>query len=360
MLFVLTTTTLLWLLVPFVPALLELRRRTDAAPLPLSDRYEEDLRHAPQRFEAWVRTALAPTLDACRRYGYSMSGQFSDGTPYHVAGHVRDLPAETGATIDGLLATGVACTLPPGLSLREPAYAAADIEGGARSTFTALFGERDVTLGAESTVCQWLHARGTVRTGAGSVLHGSVSAERALVVPSGCRFERLHAPLIRLGDADAPQMPERPDPLGAALLRALPLPRYTPPHPYDASTRRTLVRGDLFIPPGHLVDEDLVVTGHLRIGAGAVVVGSVKVHDALVLEAGVQVAGHLVSGGDLRIGPGCRVRGVVLAERTLVLDAESRLGVPGHPTTVSAAHVYVHGRVDVCGTLWALEHGEVR
>lgn len=37
---------LLWIALPFAPALLELRRRQDAGSLPLSDRYQEDLRLA--------------------------------------------------------------------------------------------------------------------------------------------------------------------------------------------------------------------------------------------------------------------------------------------------------------------------
>ena len=87
--------------------------------------------------------------------------------------------------------------------------------------------------------------------------------------------------------------------------------------------------------------------------------GSVKSHRSLVVEAGAEVAGSLISADALWIGRECRIRGPVLAERHMEIGCRTRCGSPDSLTTVSSLRVDAEEGAVFCGTLWAREVGRV-
>ena len=87
--------------------------------------------------------------------------------------------------------------------------------------------------------------------------------------------------------------------------------------------------------------------------------GSVKSHEHMVLEAGVHVEGSLISASTMRIGPGCRITGPVIAEREIAIETGTRCGSDRVPTTVSAPTIEIEDGVTVFGTIWARTEGQV-
>ena len=287
-----------WVTLPFVPALREAHRRRDAAPLAVADRYDEDRHHGPdatappERGASVARGGVAPAA-----LGTTLVAN-------------RTFRGDPGLALDALRVGGVA-RLAPGTVVRD----------------RLAVGE-------------------SVAVGAGSALSGSVEAGRTLWLGAGCRFERVHAPTVRVeGGPAATLAPTRP-------ARPVALPDGT-----LAGAGRALVAGDLHLDDGARYDGDLVVTGSLSLGAGAWVRGSVKAHGSLALGPDAVVEGSAFADGDLDLGAQAEVAGVAAAGGTLHLGPASRVGRPNAPATAAGRRVVAEGGAVVHGTLWAEEDG---
>ncbi|WP_457652663.1 bactofilin family protein [Rhodocaloribacter sp.] len=342
MLPLLAVVTTLWLFLALAPALAELWQRRDAASPTLSDEYEEDLRRAAARFEVRMR----PSLDALREAG--------DAAPPAPEVHLlrTETDVHTARTAHPpapyLLAPDRPWRLPPSFVLDRELYAPRALHCGPDSDFFALFGEEEIDLGPGSVVRRWLHGKGRVAAARGTRLHGNASSESALHLADGCAFERLQAPVIVFGEAGpaAPTIHVR----GERIL-------YRPRGCFHETAARTYVHGDLDVPPRHRLEGNVVVTGRLRIGAGAHLTGSLKAHGDVTLGEDVSIDGNVFAGGDVRLGARSLVRGVVSAEGALVVETGARLGSPERPTTVSGGRVRIAAGVRAHGVVWALEAG---
>ncbi|WP_456427550.1 bactofilin family protein [Rhodocaloribacter sp.] len=344
MLFLLAAVTTSWLFLALAPALVELWLRRDAASPTLSDEYEEDLRRAAARFEARMR----PHLDTLREAG--------DAAPPAPGVHLLRTETDVHSARTAhppapyLLSPARAWRLPPRFILDRELYAPKALHGGPDSDFFALFGEEEIDLGPGSVVRRWLHGKGRVTAARGTRLHGNASSERALHLAAGCAFERLHAPVIVFGEAGpaTPAVRVR----GERIL-------YRPRGCFHETAARTYVNGDLDVPARHRLEGNVVVTGRLRIGAGAHLTGSLKAHGDVLTAEDVIIDGNVFAGGDVRLGARGLVRGVVSAEGALVVETGARLGSPERPTTVSGRHVRIATGVRAHGVVWALEAGSV-
>lgn len=339
-----------WAAAPLLPALIELRRRTDVKPLRVVRAADVDIRHFAHRFRAWLDGALAAPIAACRAGGAGVAGTLADGTRYAVlpdGGSPPLVPDPAGpATCRHVIIGCGRIDLPAGALFPLEVYAANSVEVGERSICRAVLADGDLHLGRGCWSLRWLHARVTLLAREGCALHGRASANISMRLEEECRFERLHAPTVAFG---------APAPLALAPAGREPLVARDVPRLIDDGAGRWLVRGDLEIPAGRIVMADLVATGNLRIGAGAVVEGGVKCHGDLVLDGGAEVNGSVVSARDLRVGRGCRIHGPVIAERDAWIGSGTRLGTAERPTTLSVRQLEVEAGMVAHGTVWA--HG---
>ena len=291
--FLLLAAVLCWLALPFLPAIHEALRPHDDGALPISERYQEDLRLATPDADD-----VPPQLPDGR----------SDADP------ARDLPLIVRHAYIGAV----------GQSADE-----IRVSGMAR-------------LRAGTTVRRRLQVGGSVEVDPGSVLRGSAEAGTHFWLGSDVTFERVHAPTIEVG-------------VGSATLPdAVPAP-FDFPVPDDADLRagRALIRGDLTVPPGARLDITLVVTGTLALGPGAHVTGDVKAHGDVTLGHGAAVGGNLFAGNDLTLGDRATVTGAAVAEGVLTIGASACIGQPTAPTTATAREIQVASGARIHGTLWA-------
>ena len=339
----------LMLMLPVLPAFLELKRKSDALPLSVIQQHAGEIRHFANSFRTYMQK-LEPLLQQCAADGTTDTGQFGDGEEYVVLGRA-DEPLmlalqQRDALRPVVIASGVDLAIPDGGTFSKEIFATAEFIGGEKNRYRAILGEKNVWLGGASQVMRWVHAAGEFTAGPGSRLHGRVSSDLLIRLQHNCQFARLNAPRIETGLATHPA-----DPIPADSI--------CPANQYSVSTERLLHDGDFEVQPGEVVSRNIVVRGRLRIRAGARIRGSVKSELAMVLENGVSVEGSLISATQMQVGPNCAIHGPVIAEREISIATGTRCGTLDHPTTVSAPRVRVEEGVTVFGTLWAREGGEV-
>jgi len=332
-------------MLPLIPALVELRRKSDASPLNVIQQYAGEIRHFADGFRSYTKE-LEILLRESQHSKAAVFGTLPDGTDYLVLGRGDEalrLPLrEENGLCSLLIATNSDLVLPPDIRFDKDIYAGGQFVGGKKNHYRAILGEKTVHLSTASRVMRWVHAMGEFQADPDCELHGRISSDRSIRLQKPCSFQRLNAPRIEIGQ-----------PVETASDAA------AGHHTAPASTRRLLHDGDFAIPAGDVFQGNLVVRGTLRVGSGATVRGSVKGDKGVVLEAGVRVEGSLMSANKMQIGPNSIIHGPVIAERQMVIERGTRCGAADQPTTVSAPWIDAQEGVVVFGTLWARELGRV-
>jgi predicted acyltransferase (DUF342 family) len=343
---ILVCTAGLLFVLPLLPALVELRRKSDALPLSVVQQNAGEIRHFANSFRDYIKD-LEPIMQVCVAAGTSTTGTLPDGEEYVVLGRL-DEPlmralAQRDATHPVVIAAGADLIAPPHSTFSRDIYAGGNFQGGEKNNYRAILGEKDVLLGASSRVMRWVHAVGDFTADLGCSLFGRVSSDSLIRLHANCSFLRLNAPRIEVGRAVNREqgLPDSGIPSNAGVL-----PRF-------------LHDGDFEVHAGQIISSNMVIRGRLLLRSGARICGSVKSLDDMVLADGVSVEGSLIGARKLSIGPHCTIRGPVIAERELAIAAGTRCGAREHPTTVSAPSIEVEEGVLVFGTLWARERGLV-
>jgi hypothetical protein len=348
----LLTGTVLWFLLPLLPALRELLRPTDAEPLTMVGQDAGELTVFAEGFRAYLRRELPDLLSSGASAGGS-AAQLPDGTPVaHVTGRLDALPELTSAerVVSRLVVANGPVSLPGGETFLLELYARDEFIGGPGTVYRAILGERDVRLGAGSTILRWVHAEGNLSAADNSLLAGRATAGGTMRLGVGARFSRLRAQQIVTGDAEVAS-PVIPPPLVTGTMK---LPR-------TARQVRGFIRvdGDLTIPDDASVVGTLVVDGSLRAGARSRIAGSVKVHGECDIGDGALIEGSLVARQSAKLGSGAVVLGPVVAERAVSLGAGCVVGAPTRPASVAAEDVTCQGGVQVYGAISARSRGMV-
>lgn len=333
---------LLLLTLPFVPAFREWLWPTDFAALPISANYTTDIDHFARRLHA----------DASARLG------LAGPTGYEDFDFVGDLASAVGTDLDWrkaekrLIARSSITSTSPVRSV-QPVYVQGSLQGGAESTFAALYATGDITLGEHSTVDDWAHADGVLRMGRHSVALRRVSAGNAIELGNDTWFERLYAPALRFGSRVSQVVP----PAGAEQTPA----SYADlPGAVQQTPLLYLIRGDCALPPARIYRGSLVVTGFLTIGAATTIVGDIKAREGVSIGHRASVQGAVTCEKRVYVYRDARTWGPVVSESDILIGANALVGLPDAPTTVTARNIIVEDGVVVHGTLWAREIGMVK
>lgn len=339
----LTAATTALAALPLTPTLREFVRREDAAPLPTRTD-DGEIRSFAHSFRRYIEPVL-PQLDDAARAADTLAVTMPDGSPGLLLG-TRGACDFGGRTVEQVVLCAQDAFLPPRVSFTRDLYVRGRLVGGADNMIRAALVEADASLGDRTTLLRWLHAQGSVTAGSDCQLFGRVSADRAVVLGYGCRFERVSAPAILAAMEEVPPYLERLQNTGERST-------------IDRRFGRLRVNGEVHLATGDVVQGHIVALGAIRIDEGARVTGSVKSHASVRLGGTVEIHGAITSSGRLEIAERCFVRGPVLCEKEVVIGTGTQIGSPDSATTVCAPRIRLAPGAVVYGAVWARESGEV-
>lgn len=339
--------TLLWFLLPLLPALRELYHPTDITPLQVVGRDAADVELFARGFRGYLERQLQQLPDGGRG---ELAGKLPDGTPFVQA---RQLPeqlleeARREEGLDRVVVLTMPSTLRGGETFVREVYARAIHTCGPRTVYRALLGDAALMLGPGSVVLRWVHTPDELVVGDGSLLAGRASAGRAIRLGHGVSFDRVSAPRIVVSG-------------GSQLAELEPVPLV----PFSLPEERTVtvgdhqrVTGDLDIPPGAVYQGHLVVTGGVMLGAQARIEGSLKAHGAVQIGTGAAVTGAVVSRTRVITGLRARIGGPVVAEELVELGPGTVIAAPTSPTSLAAPRIVLGHGVTIHGLVTATEGG---
>lgn len=331
---------LLLLTLPFVPAWREWQYPTDQAALPISANYTSDIDHFARRLHA----------DVAARLGTGPATGYAD----------FDLVSPQAASMDWRKARkrliarqGLDSSGP--IHSRQPLYVQGDVQGGAGSTFTALYATGDVWLGPSSEVHDWAHADGELAVGSNGVALRRVSSAMAITLGADTWFERMQAPVIRFG-------PQASAALALADTKSHPVPaRYIDlPDVIERAAGHYMVKGNCALMPGCAYEGSLVVTGFLVVGEGTTVIGDIKARKGVSIARGASVQGAITCEKRIYVFEDGRAWGPIISETDILIGKGAVIGMPDAWTTVSGNNIIAEDGAVLHGAIWAREIGMVK
>jgi predicted acyltransferase (DUF342 family) len=349
----LTTLTAALLVLPVTPALYELWKRNDAAPLPTS---RHDGRIA--NFAEALRLRVEPLrlqLEQCRTERVTSRVSLEGMEVLLVGCNADDFDFDPRLT-NGIAALmfSEAARVPAGSVVEADIHADGYVALGEGATLRAARSGTDILLEKDSMVLRWLHADRVIHLCEGSTAYGRVSSGQSIRLERGSGFQHMHSPQIVTLDADKSEddqyLPAHICPTDSVLNAGDVL---------MSSRPRMRIQGDYVLAAGETLNANVIVTGELRIGAGARLFGSAKSYKDTTLEEDACVHGSIVCGQTIRLGPRCFVAGPVLAEGDVMIARGSRVGESDALTTISSCGAQIAVGCQLHGTIWARVQGNV-
>jgi len=330
--------TLAWVLLPLVPALLELRSRENLKPLEVTDRSAGRVGFFARNFKQYLDKVLPQEAGAG-----DYAARLLDGTEFIRVNRRTDQLATQQKTEPRVVIFDAPQSLPGDQTYLMEVYSRATLTSGQETNYRAVYSEDDLTLGENNRVFRWVHANGVLSIGSHSVLRGRVSSELKVVMGADVVFERAGAPVIAYQDVSELPAASRSE------LRSWNL-------PVGAQKVGDHIRidGDLDIPRETLVTGSLVVTGRLRIGTGSLVDGSIKAYQDVELADKARVSGAVVTRSRLAVGEAAWIGGPALAERSVRLGRKSVVGGPSREVSVAGIEVELSEGATVYGQISAI------
>jgi cytoskeletal protein CcmA (bactofilin family) len=240
--------------------------------------------------------------------------------------------------------TGIVCT--------QALFVAGSIECGEANHFSGLYVQGNMRLGARSEIVNWAHADQAMHLESGCIALRRISSSTSIEMDTDCCFERMQAPVVRMGVNTTSHMSPQEQHLTAA--------KYSDINGAITQTDNlTLIRGDCTLPAGRRFVGSLIVTGRLQIGDGTEIVGNVKARTGVVVGAHAKIEGSLISEQQIQILEHAAILGPVISETVILMGTHCRLGRPLQPTTVSAENILAEAGAIAHGTVWARDLGVV-
>lgn len=346
--------TLFLMLLPVIPAIVELYAGTDTQPLRVIQEYDTDVTHFATGFKNYLEKNFGSFFAAARTSEFAFQeGVLRDGTNFQVVktGGAPSFSHKevTKANTDKLILAFSPLVLPEKMFFETEVYSYSTIKTGGFSHFRAIMAEESLDIGERSSVLRWAHSGTVLSVGPACNLFGRASATQMIQIADNCVFERLNAPQIVFGNATLPA------PLSNPQLRAI----NDLPNVRDIYEKRWVIGGSADLPENSLFDGDLITTKDLEIGDGSHITGSLKSNKDMHIGAGVRIDGAVFAAGNLYIEAGCQITGPVVAEGTLMIEARTVIGSPAAQTTVSANKMIISSGVISHGSIWADESAVV-
>jgi predicted acyltransferase (DUF342 family) len=361
----LTGATTALLGVPVTPALLELRKRRDATPLPTS-RHDGEITNLAQAFSSRLE-ALRPQLETCAIEGEITGARIENSNVLLVGLKNFDFAAKLAHGVDAIMCAD-SLNILAGQVVDSDVYADGLLRLQPKAVLRAGITSEDAILERNSCVLRWLHARASVHLHARSAVYGRLSAECFIHLQPGCVFEHMHAAQIHTITEDCPHS------RGGTVCTCVPSPlkchicEIESNHQQERGDwddifaehrRRIRQEGDFLLPAHQTLNANVIATGAVRFGPNSRFIGSAKSYKNTFVDEGACIHGSLVCGDTLYLGERSSVTGPIMAEENVVIASGGRVGFPHALTTIAARNIKIAAGCQLHGTVWARVRGTI-
>ena len=305
--------------------------------LPISQNRDRYPRYFARSFAAMVEKNLNENIVAVMEL--SRPEPVNDGTEL----------ADKAATVDTVVVfTGEEFRPAPGGVFRKEIYTREDAWLEETRGLRAIACQGRLMLGPGTIVVRWADARGTLSAWENCDLGVCTSSATRLSVGHFCRFRRLFAPELLLG-----QYP-------GALVEHRQSAAHVPGTPSGTRLHRVRRTLDSLLNEEEILHGSVVASGSLLITENVEIFGDVRGHRNIRICAGVRVHGHVMAEGNVLVEEGAQILGSIFTQGNVLLEDMVVIGRKGSVSSVVArGQIVIRGRVTVYGQVSSEAGGRV-
>ena len=294
------------LIMPFVPAVLELKFPKDKDPLSVNGSCSGQPRYFARSFRPLLRAAMS------EEPGTQKTLLSKEETVEAAASkNLRD-----GQALRHILYAAGDIRTGKGARLEKEVYVLGSAFIGERNVLRAITAEGDLYISRLTRVTRWADSDAGMHVSEGCDLGASAGSGGALILAGDSVFKRLFGnPVTVCPGEDFPGPVKNKNSGGPGA-----------PGKSDKE-KKCMVIGPALLPGAQ--KQNVIAKKDLLVKKGCVVSGGIKAYGDVALDEGVTVRGNLFAEGDIDIGPGSVVLGNVFSQGFVRLGPRARVGRPG-------------------------------
>ena len=326
------------IMLPFLPTIAEWLRPTDVTPLPMQRNELNSLTFFADNFRTRIKNL----------YDIHLQKSNPSDTEYHILSHAelsvidRKINSQTIYETEAYQALErsnhiVIFTLDTQLRantrVHADVYTQHNLTIGTGTQLRACLAEGNIVLESNVIVHRWIHGV-QIQVNSGVSIEGRITATEKITFSAPATFIRAGAPNLYFGS-----------PAHAVAPAQLP--------PINMS--RQVMRGNTLLDAHHATSCDYVIYGHCQVTTGISLIGGLKSHGNLHINANCCIAGSLVTKQNIVIDANCAILGPLISSKEIYIGPNCRIGRPDAPTTLVCQQLTIASGCIVHGVITAYE-----
>ena len=330
---------ILLLLLPFIPGIFELIKKEDSEPLFISMDYTRNPRYFGKSYKMLLGRATS---------GLDLSPGFKDiklskNEKIEIA---QSLDISEKREINHLLYVIGNLRSESHVRFDKEVYVTGDAIIGPNNMIQALYSEGEVKISEGTQFRRWLDADGNITVGVNCDIGISISSGNKIYLANGCIFRRLYGMPVTTGHNQAADF-QYPAEILFSKEYALP----------DASFIR---KDDNTLPPGTIINNNIVFTDDIRIGSGAKIRGTIKSYGNIYLENDSVICGNVFADGDIFIGRNALISGHLFSQGSIFISEQTLISRPDKIKSIIAKkEIQIEQNVVIYGFVATEGHGGI-
>ena len=334
--FIILLVSMAFILIPFLPGMIELFRPKDDKPLAVNINFSKDYKYFGKSFKKIIENSLG-TEPSIKPGEYTLVLSKPERVRVVDWGKVNDKK-----TIDEILFVLTDFASGGYTQFKKEIYVKGTCTIGERNTLRALCCEGDLVIGEKTSVVRWVDGDKDIDIKEGCRLGMSVTSSKKLSVARDCSFSRMFGLPIATYEVKLPEIP--PD----IQVRNI------------ADTMMMITKDEIIIPPQTSIPRDIVSRQRIVLKARSVAKANIKSYRDIVIEKGSRVEGNLFSEKNVMIEAGCAILGNIFSQGRVELGNAVQVGQEGHIKSVIAKKgIFIEGNVSIYGYLMTEGEGKV-
>ena len=322
-------------ILPFIPALLEWRIKSDSDPFEVNFQDRTMVDYVIRIFKTFIDDYFSSILEEYKETQSFFEGQHACGFDYYISGKVGAI-APLYLKKNQVILFCNEGALPDNLDNDNKIYARKSLETGSNNHLNQVIAEGDIHLKTGAMVRQLLLSGGAMTINADCILQGYTKAKEVIYLDHSIQFQYLHAPQIDFG---------------RVLIEA---PASTV---VSQKILRQIWHETLVIAKGEKKIGHMIVKADLLIQNNCVITGNIKCHGRVVVESNTVIFGSIISEKDIHIASHCFIEGPVVARGTIKIEKNCRIGRVKALTSIIAENIVIDRGCRVSGLVLAKRNG---
>jgi predicted acyltransferase (DUF342 family) len=329
-------------IVPFLPALIEWKQKTDSGPLNVVFYDQTLVDYVLRMFYSYLKNNFSRFFDADPLQYEPTSGILDHKVHYQISKIQGLLELSKSEQInkksDKVFLLCESTTMPEGVIFTNKVYAKKSLSSGVKNTFNEVVAETDLLLNAGTVIQRMAYSNTQVTVGQDCDFNGYLRAKKEIHFLGNAKFQYIYAPYICFGTVTATA------PLFAVDIISEVIPRILKKIPF-------VIRDNSHLAASYVAKRSMIIGEHCSLR------GSIKSYGRLQIKDNTSIMGAIICENDIEIGDNCFVQGPIISTKTLRIGKNCVMGSKDTATSIIANHIFISPGCAVFGLLLAKVEG---